>query len=372
MGEKGKRIKTKDTGVYVLTSTVKRHNGKPDVCYSYTYKDANGKKIYITVGWRSQGVSQAHAVVKRREMLESLRVGKDISRESRRITFGEAWRQWEKTHMPTVKDGKNMQQIARNYLLPIFDRRAMCTITPLELDELKLELTQKGLTGQTVKHVLGLVRRVFRKALAWRLYYGPVPTDGITMPKVDNARTGWLEEEEAEQLLAELAKLDPTWHDMALLSLYSGMRLNDVLNLRCRQVRLDSGYIDVIEAKPGTYTAYFSERAREMLKKRMGSNPEALLFPSYRTGSVLSKRGRYFQRAVDICGFNEGITSRRDMIVFHSLRHSFASLLAKKGVPMHTIRELMGHKSMKMTERYSKLAPDTKKAAIALLDNIHK
>jgi len=56
-------------------------------------------------------------------------------------------------------------------------------------------------------------------------------------------------------------------------------------------------------------------------------------------------------------------------VVFHSLRHSFASWLAIQGTPILTIARLMGHKSISMSERYSHLSPDHKKDAVNGLES---
>ena len=52
---------------------------------------------------------------------------------------------------------------------------------------------------------------------------------------------------------------------------------------------------------------------------------------------------------------------------FHDLRHTFASRLAMEGVDLMTIRELMGHKTMAMTLRYSHLSPGHRRTAIERL-----
>ena len=62
--------------------------------------------------------------------------------------------------------------------------------------------------------------------------------------------------------------------------------------------------------------------------------------------------------------FNNGVTDRRQKITFHTLRHTFASWLAIQGAPILTIKELLGHQSLAMTERYSHLSPGQKQDAV--------
>ncbi len=54
--------------------------------------------------------------------------------------------------------------------------------------------------------------------------------------------------------------------------------------------------------------------------------------------------------------------------VFHDLPHTFASYLVMAGVDLMTVKEFLGHKDLKMTLRYTHLAPDYKRAAISRLD----
>ncbi len=53
---------------------------------------------------------------------------------------------------------------------------------------------------------------------------------------------------------------------------------------------------------------------------------------------------------------------------FHDLRHDFASNLVQSGVDIYTVKELLGHKDLRMTIRYSHLAPENLRNAVNVLD----
>ena len=82
----------------------------------------------------------------------------------------------------------------------------------------------------------------------------------------------------------------------------------------------------------------------------------------------LESVSKAFFRAVEDLGFNKDIEDRRQKVVFHTLRHTYASWLVERGADLYTVKELMGHKTLAMTERYSHLGENTLKQAVSRLD----
>ena len=52
----------------------------------------------------------------------------------------------------------------------------------------------------------------------------------------------------------------------------------------------------------------------------------------------------------------------------YSMRHHFASRLVQRGVPLNTVRDLLGHSTAQMSLRYAHLAPDQRRKAVAKLN----
>ena len=54
---------------------------------------------------------------------------------------------------------------------------------------------------------------------------------------------------------------------------------------------------------------------------------------------------------------------------FHDLRHTFASELVRGGVDLYQVKELLGHSTIQLTERYSHVRPEELQSAVAVLES---
>jgi site-specific recombinase XerD len=85
------------------------------------------------------------------------------------------------------------------------------------------------------------------------------------------------------------------------------------------------------------------------------------VFQSEKTGEPLANSRHWFEKAVIQAGIKD--------FVWHDLRHCFATKLRMKGAKLEDIGELLGHKSLAMTKRYSHLGPNQLHEIAALLNS---
>jgi integrase len=94
-----------------------------------------------------------------------------------------------------------------------------------------------------------------------------------------------------------------------------------------------------------------------------------MVFPPIFGQGLRENMSHLFAELVDRIGFNKGLPKddRQRRVVFHALRHAFASWLALAGVDIYRIKTLMRHKTLDMTMRYAHLIPDATHEAVPQL-----
>lgn len=385
------RRSTRYQGVQVRESPERRHRGKPDLCFTIDYRDAQGKRIRRDIGWASEGITAAFA---HQERLRLIAEAKAIRRgESSPLTVQQASlildRAWERYRDDWMKaKGKRYdsdQWMYDAHVRPVFGRTLLQEISPYALDRFMASLTAQGLSAQTIRHLVGLIRRIMRRMVAWGLYDGPLPFDAISMPRLDNRRERFLQPEEARALLAELHRRSHQTWLMALISLQCGLRFSEIAGIRHMDINLQQGLLYIAESKNGRARhAYLTPELIDALRDLPARPANALVFPA-RDGKKMTNVSDSFSRAVDYLGLNDTgdtfrdangiehpvkITDRRQRIVFHSLRHTYASWLACSGAGQAMIAELLEHSSLEMSRRYTHLMDDEKKSTMERISKI--
>jgi integrase len=229
-----------------------------------------------------------------------------------------------------------------NHIYQYFKNCDIGNLTDLDILNFNLYLQKQKFSSQTITNYLTQFRAMLNRAKDWSLIKSVPKFD---LPKFDNSRLRYLSKDEANKLINRLYITNEYWYNIALISLLTGMRKSEIFSLMPSNISLDKNIIYVLDTKNNTNRAIpIGQKLTEILTNRINSTP-GLLFPI--------KGSKPFYKAVEACGLNKNITDRRFKIVFHSLRHTFASWLVETGTPIVVVSKLLGHKSLKMTMRYS-------------------
>jgi integrase len=395
------------TGVRYREHQNRRCSGRPDR-YWVIYFRRDGRYIQEGLGWSSEGWNLAQAQAKLAEFKTNARTGAGpISSKEKRAIRDEhkeaqlAQQEEEKLRLEQEKlENKSFGDLIDSYiewaeknkasyrmdesrcrfhLKPTLGNMKAKDIDIAALAGFKEDLSDKALSPATIKHCMVLIRQIFNHNLAMGAFIGKNPISKGNIPKslkdklipnkLDNQRLRFLSSPEATALLLELEKRSRQTHDIALISLRTGARFDEIASLEWQHVDLFNNLIQLKGKNGQTRCAFMTPDVKDALLEREQSRPDELVFKSTKNRKI-GQISWAFWRTVKQLKLNEGITDPKQKIVFHSLRHTFASWLAQQGTSLFVIKELMGHEKIEMTMRYAHLLPDTKRDAVMQMFNV--
>jgi len=282
-------------------------------------------------------------------------------RANRVPTLNNLWNMY----LPWAKEHKKSWRTDKCYygkhLESRFGNKPLDSITPFDIEKMKLEL-KKGLnmhgkpfSAQTIKHQIVILRRLYNLARKWGIYDGKSPTAAVQMPKVDNKRTEFLTDEQAESLLDTLEKW-PCKNSAAFVkfAMYTGFRRGEMFKLTWEDVDFHRGMIRLRDPKGGkSQTVPVSNEALDVLRHIETSSQ--FVFPGLGGNQRIDFKGPWLKirKAAGL----------PDDFRLHGLRHHFASALVSSGVDLAVVKELLTHKDMATTQRYAHLRTDAVKRA---------
>lgn len=371
-----------------------------DVYYSIYYrvtigKDEKGKKITAIkeegLGWASKKWTLQKALAELARLKEAQRLGEKGQTLAERRAIEEKRRAEEErqaeeerlnsipfdtffteTYLPHCDRKKSRvreEQLYNVWLKPVIGTLPFKQISEIHLERIKKNMLDVERAKRTVNYALALVRQVFNLAKDREIFTGKNPVNRKKlMLKEENERIRYLTHEEANMLFDEIKKMSIDVYRMCVLSYHTGLRASEIFNLVWSDVseRNSEIFVKDTKSKHDRFVPMTSTIKKMFTTMEKGKGDE-LVFPG-RKGNVMGQISKTFNKAVKTTKLNEGTTDRRKKVVFHSLRHSFASHLVIKGVPLITVGRLLGHSTMKMTERYSHLSPKTFSDAVKIFE----
>jgi site-specific recombinase XerD len=186
------------------------------------------------------------------------------------------------------------------------------------------------------------------------------PARLVNRRREDNARVRWLLSDEEKRLRAVIEAKWPEHLPEFEIALHTGMRRSEQYSLMWPDVDFPNRVITVRRTKNGEVRHIkLNQIALAAFGKLFArSNGVGYVFTNSRFEHLLNSR-HWFEPAIEEAGIAD--------FTWHCLRHTFASRLTMAGVDLRTVQQLMGHKTIQMTCRYTHLAPEHQLAAVERL-----
>lgn len=242
-------------------------------------------------------------------------------------------------------------------LLKEFSGNVLSQITPPAIEDYIAKRRSEGLSNASINRELACLKRMYNVAIKW----GDAkrnPVVDVDFLKEPPGRTRFLTEEEASMLLLNCSE---HVRPIVYVALKTGMRLQEILGLTWNRVYIETvidPYLEIEMTKNNKNRFVpLDDDTAELLteQKRQNVSDSEYVFLR-RNGQRFKSVRRPFQTALKRAGIMD--------FRFHDLRHTFASHFVMSGGELLTLKEILGHNSLKMVERYTHLASAYKRRQI--------
>jgi len=278
------------------------------------------------------------------------------------------------------KTAQDYRTLLERYVRPELGRTSLHRLRPVDLQSLLLDMSSRGLSPRTVRYTHAVLRTALDQACRWKLIDAN-PALEMPLPRAERNEIRVLTAEEARRF-ASLCRAD---HQalVFLVALSTGLRPSEYLALRIGD--FDSGHSSLtitrtLERNNGAWKFAETKRARsrrtvtvppqvaELLRNRVASNlleTDRLLFETP-TRKPIHERNlvqRSFKPLLKRGGFPN--------IRLYDLRHTFATLALREGVPPRLVSEQLGHASVAFTlEVYGHLLEESRSVGADRLSEV--
>jgi integrase len=392
-------IKTKHKGIRYREHPTRKYGARSDRYYFIRFK-LNGKDVEESLGWESEwklkrdrDISlEEHAVsrlieLKRNRMegsgpatLRELRAKNEAVREAEAAKLKKEAKDqrtlseyWQESYFPAAKRSKKEtswekeEQHFRLWIEPLFGKLPLRTIGLKQWDELVKTLSSAGMSPRSKEYITGTLRRILKHAYDRRMVDDPPPTGkrvGISGPG-NNRRLRVISHEEEVAIMEYLSISDPHAWKITRFCFLTGCRASEAFSLTWNGVDFSRGVITFPETKNHDSRTIPITTALMELFDAMGQGLASVHVFLNSNGAPYKEAPSAFATAVENLELNEGRT-KRDRIVFHSIRHTVGARLAQRLGP-RDLMDVMGWRTVQMAMRYVHANQDAKMKALSML-----
>jgi integrase len=334
-------------------SVIKRENSK----YWYVQFQVNGRTVIRSSRSTSKKIAEQFEA-----QLRSKFHAQEFLGVKPQITLHEAVRHYCDSRRGTPSYVGSLS-LARNInrLIPASTR--LHDLSSHDLERFKRSRMAEGVSAQTIKHNLNLIRCSWKNAK--KLGY---LTSELEFPEIKIGRTPlrYLSDGEEKRLLEALDPMRtgrglPRWDDrneetrrnmqdafdIVILLLDTGARYSEIANIEWSRINLDDLTIQLWRPKVQNETVlYMTDRSFGVLSRRFSAKVGLHVF-SNRQGAARGYASQSIRKALRKAGLAD--------CKIHTLRHTLASRLVQNGMSVYEVREILGHTDIKTTMRYAHL-----------------
>ena len=328
-----------------------------------SFTDASGERVRRSTGTTDRKEAKALEAKWRSEAFR-----KDAWSIEPDHTFEELMLAYLKASGPE-KRSCNTDRVRARQLKGYFSGKVMNILRPADIRDYIDLRRVAGVSNSTVNRELSLLSSAIRYSqteLEWDI---PNPVSGRKLSEPEG-RLRWITRAEASRLLdaASDSIKAPYLADYIVLSLQTGCRKQEVLGLEWSRVDLSDNliWLEARHTKSGKRRSIpLNQSAREAVinraRYRAEQCPDSRWVFANQQGERIADVKTAFANACRKAGIAD--------FTMHDLRHTCAAWLVSAGVSLIEVRDLLGHSTIKMTERYAHLAPENLRKAVARLDN---
>ena len=221
-------------------------------------------------------------------------------------------------------------------------------VTKSHLSEYLSSLSDQGLSGRTRARKLAAIKEYFR-FLVGSSVIATSPAESVSAPKRERNGRTYLTPEEYTRLLS-LAGSNPRDYAILQVFLQTGIRVSELCSLTLSDVDLADRTLTIRQGKGmADRSIELEKKGYQAIKNYLRSRPQSLsdaLFLNYQA-EPLSERGvqKLLAKYVKLAGITKKISP-------HSLRHTFATYKAERGVSPYQLQQWLGHRNLNTTQIY--------------------
>ena len=329
------------------------------------------------------GESKKQAEAKRDEYLSGIKKGLAVNYD--KATFGAAFKSWFEDVLRPNISVSSYSRFEIDYRLRISNCN-LCSLPLIDIRSANIQSFYNSLTctPKTVHSVHKLISMFFRHCLEADLIIKN-PLLAVKLPDIEEIKktNTALSDNDINKLLQEARKNPKNF--IFVFAIFSGLREGEILALTHKDIDLSNDIINVnksvkhltvngayapILTTPKTKSSIRTVPILGAIKKLLKAHISKEIEKHFKLGIPLTKDSVLFSS--DACTYREAPNLLRSLkrlckrigieeTTFHSLRHSFCTILAKQGVPLKTASILMGHSDISVTAKIYTHVDDAEK-----------